>query len=337
MKLTVSKDSQWEPDIYAKAPLELLLCEELHPNSKLLWIVLANQSKFGPIDKSVLDKMIGIHRSTRIRCIKELREFGLIKGKDDCSLILVNPVPILRKLIEEASKARIEAHEQLLGMTSKEQPPPQPEKKQRKSSADYMEEARSAWNLYRPVNYSKVNRMSAELLKAIDSHISSLGLKPHQYEDFFSVLKVGVEHSPFWSKENSSKNLQSITGLGSPQSKKYQNVYSLYNEGLNYDKAKAVDEADRKDVIVISAEYRTLIDDYDGLQYEYAERIRQHQPDKAKLLSEIIILTEQKMRDAKLDPAKFRMKYNLPSWPTDVPEPNEQRETFWKYSDERGS
>ena len=46
---------------------------------------------------------------------------------------------------------------------------------------------------------------------------------------------------------------------------------------------------------------------------------------------------EQRMRDAKLDPAKFRMKYNLPSWPTDVPEPNEQRETFWKYSDERGS
>lgn len=333
MKLTVSKDSQWEPETYAKAPLELLLCEDIHPNSKLLWIILANQSRFGSIDKSVLDKMIGIHRSTRIRCIKELRDIGLIKGKDDSNLVMVNPGPILRKLIETSTQARIEAQQQIFNIIegagqSIDGETVKPEK------PNFLEEARTAWNSYRPANYSKVNRMSSEMLKAIDSHISSLKLKPHCYEYFFSVLKVGVEHSQFWSKDNSSKNLQSITGLGTPQAKKYQNVYTLFNEGLNYDRAEAIEESQRRDHVTISSKYRPLIDQYDELQFMYYE-LSKNDPDSLDMLSGRIIETEQKMREAKLDPARFRMKYQMASWPSDVPEPEFSRETFWKYDDEK--
>jgi hypothetical protein len=330
MKISVSKDSQWEPDAYAKAPLELLLCEDLHPNSKLLWIVLANQSKFGPIDKSVLDKMIGIHRSTRIRCMKELREFGLIKGTED-HLILINPTPVLRKLIQHTNAARAEAQRQLLGIEPEAKVEPIKQKEER---PDYLEVARTAWNAYRPANYSKVNRMSCELLKAIDCHISALKLERHSYEYFFSVLKNGIEHNPFWAKENSSKNLQSIIGIGSPHTKKYQNVYTLFNDGLNYDRATPLEEDERKDQVVIPAKYRELIDLYDELQFMYYELSR-NDPKNVNVLDHRIVDTEQRMRDANLDPAKFRMKYQISSWPTDVPEPETSREIFWRYDDEK--
>jgi hypothetical protein len=331
MKISVSKDADWEPEVYAKAPLELLLCEELQPNTKLLWIVLANQSKFGPVDKSVLDKMIGIHRSTRIRCIKELREFGLVKGTEE-HLILINPAPVLRKLIESTNTARAEAQKELLGITMVSEI--EPKKTPKAEKINYLEAAKNAWNAYRPANYSKVNVMSSELIKAIDSHITALKLKPHCYEEFFSVLKVGVEHSPFWSRENSSKNLQSIIGIGSPQSKKYQNVYMLYNEGLNHERGEALREADRKDELVVAAKYRSLIDDYDELQFMYYE-LSKNDPASLHVLDSRIIETEERLRDAKLDPARFRMKYQIPTWPTDVPEPETSRERFWRYDDEK--
>ena len=333
MKFLISREGDWEPDVYAKAPLELLLCEEIHPNSKLLWIVLSNQSKFGPVNKSVLDKMIGIHRSTRIRCINELKDFGLLKGNGD-HLVLVDPIPVLRKIIKESNIARAEAQKQMLGLADNSDILVESQKPSKKERPDYLEMARQAWNSYRPANYSRVNRMSSELLKAIDSHISALKLTPHSYDEFFSVLKVGIEHSPFWSKENSSKNLQSIIGIGSPQTKKYQNVYNLYNEGLNYDRAQAVEESERRDQVVISAKYRTMIDEYDELQFMYYE-LSKDSPESLHLLDDRIINIEQKFREAKLDPARFRMKYRIPTWPTDVPEPETSREIFWRYDDEK--
>jgi hypothetical protein len=331
VKISVSKESQWEPEIFAKAPMELLLCEELHPNAKLLWVVLANQSRFGPLDKSVLDRMIGIHRSTRIRCIRELRDIGLIKGTDD-HIVLPNPVPILRKIIESTNKARAQAQEMLLGYTNDNEV--ELPKKTKQEKVNYLEIAKNAWNSYRPANYSRVNVMSSELIKALDSHISALKLKPHSYEEFFAVIKVGIEHSPFWSKDNSSKNLQSIIGIGSPQPKKYQNVYMLYNEGLNHEKGEALDETDRQDQVVISSEFRHLIDDYDELQFMYYE-LSKNDPANINLLDDRIQQTEQSLRDAGLDPAKFRMKYQLSTWPTSVPEPENSRERFWRYDDEK--
>jgi len=330
VKIAVSKDTDWEPKVYAKAPYELLLCDDLTANSKLLWIVLANQSKFGPIDKSVLDRRIGIHRNTRVRCMVELRELGLISGTTE-HIIVHDPVPILRKLRKIDDESRRIVEESLLG------PYEEPVKKERKPKEviNYFDDATDAWNKYRPANYSKINRLSAQLLKAVDLHISALGVTPHDYDNFFAVLKAGVDHSPFWSKQNTSKTLQSITGLGQPQTKKYQNVHDLYNEGLNYDKSRAVKEEDRQDETVIPATLRKSIDEYDNLHYMYYNMTR-NDPDSVSTLTDRITQTEMEIRNAGFDPARFRMKYQLSSWPTDVPEPETSRQRFWIYDDESG-
>ncbi len=328
VKISVSKDTPWEPVVYAKAPLELLLCDDLTPNSKLLWIVLANQVQFGPICRTVLDRRIGIHRATRIRCMADLKELGLVSGTPE-HIILHDPVPILRRLREVDAESRAIVEQQMLQPyeeVKKKVAPP-------KAQANYFDEATNAWNEYRPVNYAKINRLSAQLLKAVDLHIKALGHKSHDYKGFFSVLKAGVDHSIFWSKENTSKTLQSIVGIGQPQTKKYQNVYSLYNEGLNYEKPQAVKEEDRSDEVIIKAAMRRTIDEYENLHYMYFNTSRTD-PGKEHVFNDRIIETEQRIRDAGLDPARFRMKYQLTSWPTDVPEPADSRKVTWIYDDE---
>lgn len=328
MKIAVSKDSDWEPGVYAKAPYELLLCDDLTANSKLLWIVLANQSKFGPIDKSVLDRRIGIHRNTRVRCMAELKELGLLSGTSE-HIIMHDPVPILRKLRKVDEESRRIVEQSILG------PYNEPPKKERKPAevVNYFDEATKAWNKYRPVNYSKLNRLSAQLLKAIDLHMSGIGHTRHDYEGFFSILKAGIDHSVFWSKQNTSKTLQSITGIGQPQPKKYQHVHDLYNEGLNHGKANAVREEDRCDEMVIPSNMRKVIDEYDSLHYMYYN-MSKNDPDSLHTLNARIIDTESQLREAGLDPAKFRMKYQIDTWPTDIPEPENSRERFWIYDDE---
>lgn len=329
MKITISKDVDWQISAFAKAPLELLLCDDLLPTTKLLWIVLANQANFRPIDRSVLDRRIGIHRSTRLRAMTELREAGLISGTDS-HIIVHDPLPILKRLEAEDARSREIAKREIgieaLTVTA----PVRPEQ----IRVDYFEQATEAWNSYRPANYAKIRRMSSQILKAVDLHIKALGLKPHEYDNFFSMLKAGVERSDFWSRENSSKTLQSIVGVGQPQSKKYQNVHALYNEGLEYGAAEAVSEEEREDSLVLPAEMRQVIDVYDELHYMYS-KLERTDPGKLDTLTARIIETESKFREYGLDPSRFRMKYQLSSWPTDVPEPKVSRERFWQYDDER--
>lgn len=260
----------------------------------------------------------------------ELRELGLISGTAD-HIILHDPVPILRHLrkIDEESRRIVE--EEMLGPYEE----PKPKEKKPKEVINYFDIAASAWNDYRPANYSKINRLSAQLLKAVDLHMAALGLEPHEYSNFFAVLKAGVDHSPFWSKQNTSKTLQSITGLGQPQTKKYQNVYDLYNEGLNYGKSKVVEESDRQDEIIVPGALRRVIDEYDNLHYMYYNMTR-NDPESLGTLKSRIVETETQIRDAGFDPARFRMKYQLDSWPTEVPEPEVSRQRFWVYDDEMG-
>lgn len=329
-KITVLKEKDWSIERYAKAPLELLLCDDLQPNSKLLWIILANQTSFGPIDKGLLDRRIGIHRATRIRCMTELRELGFIDGSSE-RIIVRDPLPVLRKLRVADEESRKMAEEILSPEFYEIHYKPRIQTKNEKP--DYAELARMAWNNYRPKDYAKINKMSDQLMKSLDLHIKALKLTPHDYEHFFSILKAGVDHSPFWSKENTSKTLQSIIGIGAPMQKKYQNVYSLYNEGFNYGEAEATDEEDRIDRVVLPARLRKLIDRYDELHYLYFNMLR-NDPGSIETLSDQILEVEQQLVAAKLDPSKFRMKYQLPSWPSDIPEPEHSRERFWVYDDE---
>lgn len=328
MKITISKDEEWHIASFAKAPLELLLCDDLLPTTKLLWIVLANQANFRPIDRTVLDRRIGIHRSTRLRAMAELREAGLISGTES-HVVVHNPIPILASLEKEDIRSREIAKVELgIDMT----PVPEVAKKQSRGTVDYNEAARLSWNSYRPANYSKVNRMSSHVVKAIDSHIRALGINAHDYDNFFSILKTGIEKSDFWAKANNNKSLQSIVGTGQPTSQKYANVSFLYNDGLEYGAAVPVDEEKRSDELVLSSKLRNLIDTYDELHYSYSKIWRVS--GNLDSLTDRIIETEEKFREANLDPAKFRMKYQFDSWPTDVPAPQVSRERFWRYDDE---
>jgi hypothetical protein len=328
MKITISKDEEWNIASFAKAPLELLLCDDLLPTTKLLWIVLANQANFRPIDRAVLDRRIGIHRSTRLRGMAELKEAGLISGTDS-HIVVHNPIPILASLEKEDTRSR-EIAKVELGIDLV--PAPEIAKKQGKGPVDYLEAARISWNSYRPANYSKVRRMSSHILKAIDLHIRALGVKSHDYDNFFSILKAGIEKSDFWAKANNNKSLQSIVGTGQPTSQKYQNVYSLYNDGLEYGAAVPTDETKRSDDLVLSSKLRNIIDTYDELHYSYSKIWRVS--GNLDSLTDRIIETEEKFKEAGLDPARFRMKYQFDSWPTDVPAPEVSRERFWRYDDE---
>lgn len=329
MKITVSKDIDWQISAFAKAPLELLLCDDLLPTAKLLWIVLANQANFRPIDRSVLDRRIGIHRSTRLRAMAELREAGLISGTES-HLIVHDPVPILQRMDAEDRRSRDIARAEI-GIDCEATPV---QEKRSPERVDHFEAATEAWNSYRPANYGKIRRMSSQVLKAVDLHIKALGLDSHSYTHFFSILKAGIERSDFWSKENSSKTLQSIVGVGQPQSKKYQNVHALYNDGLEYGAAKATEEKDRVDELILPARVRSLVNNYDELHYLYS-KLERSNPGQLETLTSRIIETEDEFRKQQLDPARFRMKYQLSSWPTDVPEPQMPRERFWRYDDEQ--
>jgi|GEM_PF-6705824 len=328
MKITISKSEEWQIASFAKAPLQLLLCDDLLPTTKLLWIVLANQANFRPIDRTVLDRRIGIHRSTRLRAMNELRELGLISGTDS-HVVVHDPIPILVSLEKEDALSR-EIAKTELGIDPVSEVVEA--KKQSKASVDYLEAARISWNSYRPANYSKVRRMSSHILKAIDLHIRALGVQAHDYDNFFSIIKAGIEKSDFWAKANNNKSLQSIVGTGQPTSQKYANVYSLYNEGLEYGAAIPTEEDKRKDDLILSSKLRTVIDTYDELHYSYSKIWRSS--GNLDSLTDRIIETEERFREAGLDPAKFRMKYQFDSWPTDVPAPEVSRERFWRYDDE---
>lgn len=328
MKITISKSEDWQVSSFAKAPLELLLCDDLLPTTKLLWIVLANQANFRPIDRTVLDRRIGIHRSTRIRAMSELRELGLISGTDS-HVFVHDPIPILMGLEKEDARSREIAKvemgiDPILVVAET--------KKQDRASTDYLEAARISWNSYRPANYGKVRRMSSHVLKAIDLHIRALGVEAHDYDNFFSILKAGIEKSDFWSRTNNNKSLQSIVGTGQPTSQKFANVHSLYNEGLEYGAAVPMEEEKRNDDLVLPSKLRSLIDTYDELHYSYSKIWRSS--GNLESLTDRIIETEEKFREAGLDPAKFRMKYQFDSWPTDVRAPEVSRERFWRYDDE---
>lgn len=330
MALAVSKQSSWEPRPFVKVPPQLILCNELHANSKLLLIFLINQVGFKPVSLSTVDRCLNIHRSTRIRCMAELKELGFIKG-DDTHLILQDPGPVLTALKNKRTKAEVEYQEVLSYTDYCAQVEDAPE--QAPTKRDYLQEATDAWNRYRPKDYQKIRRISAQLVKAIDMHMRELRVPAHHYEEFFAILKTGIERSEFWSKQNNNKTLQSITGLGNPTDRKKGHVYALFNDGVGAP-AAPVEEVERADTIVYPAKFRKLIDEYEGAQHNYQQAYQGRTLTPAH--DDYVIRTEKALREVGLDPAMFRFKYGLKTWPTDTPEPAQSRVVNWTYDDEYG-
>lgn len=293
--------------------------------------MLMNQVGFKPVSIGAIDRCLGIHRSTRIRCLAELRELGFIAGTDS-HFVLNDPLPILKDLRSKKDKALKEADELLDAFSTDTQQELTSEgESSEKKLRDYMQEATDAWNRYRPKDYHKIRRISAPLVKALDIHMRELGIKAHHYEEFFSILKTGIERSEFWSKNNSNKTLQSITGIGSPTDKKKLNVYSLFNDGVDAP-AASVEEVERNDTITFPAEYRPLIDEYEAAQTAYSNAYFSRSLDEG--FCDYIRRTEAALKQAGLDPAMFRYKYGIKNWPTDTPEPDKARVVNWKFDDE---
>lgn len=330
LPFTVSKKSNWDISKFVKVPIELVMCDYLQANSRLLLIMLINQVGFKPVSIGVIDRCLGMHRSTRIRCLTELKELGFIGGTDS-HIILNDPVLILKALRKERLKVQCEVEDLLHVSTGTAQQELTVGDIKDKEVHDYLQEAADAWNRYRPKDYRKIRRMSMPLLKALDTHIRELGVKPHQYEEFFSILKSGIEKSDFWAKTNSSKTLQSIIGIGSPTDKKRLNVYSLFNDGVEAP-SKPIEEEERIDTIVFPMEYRAVIDEYESAQMNYSNAYFAR--DVTQDVCDYVIRTEQALRDIGLDPAMFRYKYGIKDWPTDTPEPKDTRVTNWVYEGE---
>lgn len=332
MPFVVSKQSNWNVEKFIKVPIQLVICDELHANSKLLLILLMNQVGFKPVHINTIDRCLGIHRSTRVRCLAELREYGFIKGTDT-HIVLADPVPILDKF--RLDRAKIEAEiDDVMGFSEyyKEM---QKERKAKGSAApaprDYLKEATDAWNRYRPKDYQKIRRISAQIIKAVDIHMKDLSVPAHHYDEFFSILKAGVERSDFWLNKNTSKTLQSITGVGTPTDKKKSNVYSLFNDGVDRP-ALPTTEEDRSDTIVFPASYRKLIDEYESAQTVYHEAYRNHSITDGH--NEYVIRTEKALVEVGLNPSQFRYKFGIRTWPTDTKEPSESRIVNWSFDDE---
>lgn len=333
MPVTVSKKSDWDVKPFVKVPVRLLLCQQLHANSKLLLAFLINQVNYKAVSMATIDRCLGIHRSTRLRCIAELRDLGFLSGHDT-HLILMDPEPVLSRLYAQHVKTEKEIQEIVDTCISKTQINTKDGNGDQLEKRDYLQEASDSWNRYRPKDYQKIRRISAQLVKSLDYHMRELRIAPHNYDEFFSAIKTGIETSEFWSRTNSNKTLQSIIGIGNPTDKKKNNVYTLFNNGIEAP-AKPLDEAERNDTIVYPSSFRRLIDDYEAAQYSYHQAYLNG--DRNEAHSEYIIRTEQALCDVKLDPAKFRLKYGIKEWPTDTPEPIESRVVDWTFDDEYGN
>jgi len=337
MPLSVSKAKDWQINSFLKVPFHLIICDELTPNSRLLLMFLMNQIGYKSVSMSVIDRLIGFHRSTRIRCLAELKELGFVEGSDS-HMVLNDPQPILANFKNSRKKTLDQVYAIMSSDKFMEDLSERQRGKQIKAEQavkrDYLEEATNAWNLYRPKDYQKIRNISAQLIKAVDLHMQDLRVPPHHYEEFFSILKAGVEKSDFWSNQNSAKTLQSITGVGTPTDKKKCNVYALFNDGVQQP-ATATEEGERSDTTVFPAKYRKLIDEYESAQTMYNEAYR------SRTLTDdhrnYIIRTEQDLFDAGLDPARFRFKFGIREWPTTVPEPKESRVVNWIFDDEYGN
>ena len=332
MELKISKQGSWTQGRFAKAPLELLICDALQPTSKLLWIALANQADYKSIERTVLDRCIGIHRSTRIRCLAELRHYGLIEGEEP-NLLLPDPLPILRGMDENRKRINVLARQTFGLADGPVEKRPKPVK-----TVNSCEKACESWNKNCPANYAQSAKIGEQILKAINFHMKELQIESEDYDHFFSAIAAGVSRSKFWTTQNTNKTITSIIGIGTPSDKKIQNVFTLYNDGLDaieqgY-KVKKTGESECVKRVIYPASYRRIIDNYESAQFNYSQVYNTGNEQVVRGASMMIIDAEKKLNEIGLDPSPFRFKFGIREWPTDTPEPEKERVVFWTYEDD---
>jgi hypothetical protein len=227
-------------------------CPDLRPVPKLLLIsMIALGSEEFP-NSAEFDRLVGVHRNSRLTGMRELRDLGLIRA---ISAARVELQPLTRgaKFLRFGFEGSQGTSAPLL--TSGRNP---------------KQELADTWNELRPVGYARIRVVSDSLAKSVNAHISDLGLKAYDYETFFRAIAAGVESSDFWSNENSNKTLMAITGVNRPSDRKRANVFALFERGSSSPE-RVSQVAEQPKSTVYPASMREVIDEYVSAQFAFAQ------------------------------------------------------------------
>lgn len=253
MAFTVKRATDWPAEDDQALLRRFLCCTNIRPIPKLVWSMLfaLGDSRLESITD--IDIALSIHRHTRANALTELMELGFLRGMV-AGVIVRDPL---------SANPRLQYHSPIFADGAEEGDGTEVPAKTR------AQQFAAAWNANRPADYAKLRQPHAGLIKAVNSHMKDLGLTPYDYEAFFSVLAAGVRRNQFWSKENRSKTLASITGLNRPTEKKSANVLRLYSEGLEAPEDER-HEPEQSDTLVLPTLLRPLISEYHAAQHAYA-------------------------------------------------------------------
>jgi hypothetical protein len=312
MAFTVKRATDWPPDDDRVLLRRFLCCTNIRPIPKLIWCLLVSLGDSRLESVTDIDVALQIHRHTRTNAIAELCELGFLRGMT-AGVVVQNPL---------TANPRLQYHSVVF------EDGPEAGDGTEIPVTSRAEQLAAAWNAHRPANYKRIAQPHAGLIKAVNAHMRDLGLTPYDYEAFFSVLAAGVRRSRFWSQENTSKTLASITGLNRPTEKKAANVLRLYSDGLEAPREERV-APERADTLVLPAALRPLISEYHAAQHAFAMAYDMRRADPAHATR--VLRAESAIRDAGFDPQLFRLLLpQVPDavWPTPIksPAPGQTRE-----------
>jgi hypothetical protein len=248
---------------------------------ELLHQLIAANGSSVELNPTELDTNCSIHRSTRSRCFKRLRDLGLISGTN--TEIIINDPRLIAKQYSDDSNNRLHNesfHKQYTNRNNdkpeeKEQrAKPQVSHKTSDQNPDQYKQnrkiANDSWNLYRPKGYEKSILMNKLQYKAIITHMNELDIEiGHSAEDstkafkqFFSHIRSGLEGNSFYMTDIIKKTLSAVVGYGDPDEKKRRAVFRLYTSGLERGPSIAETEEDRDERYRIPKYLKPFIDEY---------------------------------------------------------------------------
>jgi len=297
MPFSVCRAVDWhhEPD---NAIMRLVAyCPDLRPVPKLLLISLILLGTDELHGGAELDALVGLHRNSRQAAMRDLRDLGLVR-MISATRIELQPLTRAAKFLRFNLESSLAVSAPLLT-----------------SGRDPKAELADAWNRLKPLGYSSLRVVPDSLAKAVNSHMSDLGLEPYDYERFFQGIAVGVESSEFWLEQNSNKTLASITGLNRPTDRKRANVLSLYEKGAASG-SKPERAAPRLKHTVYPGHLRPVISEYIAAQFAYAQAFDLGAVRQGHKLR--VVNACQAVLDAGFDPQRLRRRFpQVPNcaWP----------------------
>jgi len=282
---------QCEQGIDLPVTLEWVKSLAMTPSCRVVYAELVDISLYeNTIRSKIFDQRVRIHRSTRARCFKRLRDLGLIEG-DNRDITVVSPIDIFSGLSVK-SNSNIDKN---ITTTHTEQPKNEQDQELENLLDKKIKSVQRNWDLYRPRKFNRCIKVTSKIVEAIDSHMEHLGLgeSENDYEDFFSHLRSGIEANSFYMEVMKNKTLQAVVGFGPPDDRKFKAVYNLYYIGLENGPGKAETEEDRDERVKLPLSMKPLVEEFSEAQRCYAASLKigqatQEQVDRIRSIQQII-------------------------------------------------